>query len=284
MPEISKITLPSGTTYDIKDATARATIGGAIAIQGETTTDLSDGLTTNPIQIDGEEYAAKKNDAVFYGNKEFVFDGTKWHEFGDMSGLGALAKKDDASTKYTPKGTITQPDFEGEPLTLTGQITPLGTVEVTATTTNKTAAVSQASSGEVTYTPAGECTGVEVTLNTTTVSGIADAGKLPSAIMPVLTTTVSDETLTIGWSAGSFSEGKLPTKGEDVMVATSVKSVTQPTFAGTPVRLVTENIAVPNSYTASFVGESSDVSVTGIPKGSVSQPMFNGFQETITVS
>lgn len=284
MPEISKITLPSGTTYDIKDATARATIGGAIAIQGETTTDLSDGLTTNPIQIDGEQYTAKKNDAVFYGNKEFVFDGTKWHEFGDMSGLGSLAQKNEASAQYTPKGTITQPDFEGEPLTLTGQVIPSGTVEVTSTTTNKTAAVSPTSSGDATYTPAGECTGVEVILNTTTVSGITDAGELPSAIMPVLTTTVSDETLTIGWSAGSFSEGKLPAKGEDITVATTVKSVTQPTFEGTPVRLVTENIAVPNTYSATFEGTPSDVSVTGTPKGSVTQPIFNGTKETITVS
>lgn len=106
MPEISKITLPSGTTYDIKDATARAQIGGAIVLRGTTTTALTDGATTNPITINGDSYTAVANDAVFYGNKEFVFDGTNWHEFGDMSGLGALATKDNATGSFTPSGSV----------------------------------------------------------------------------------------------------------------------------------------------------------------------------------
>ncbi len=108
MPDISKITLPDGVTYDIKDTVARQAMGGGInLIEGETTTPLQDGSTTNPIIVDGESYTAKKNDAVFYGNKELVFDGAKWHEFGDMTGLGALAQKDSASGSYTPNGTIT---------------------------------------------------------------------------------------------------------------------------------------------------------------------------------
>lgn len=53
-----------------------------IKIKGETTTPLTDGATTNPIMIDGQPYMAKENDAVFYNMKEYVFDGTKWHEFG----------------------------------------------------------------------------------------------------------------------------------------------------------------------------------------------------------
>lgn len=68
--------------------------GGGIKLVGETTTDLTDGATTNPITIDGQSYTAKPNDAVIYGNKEFLFDGTHWHEFGDMSGLGSAAYKD----------------------------------------------------------------------------------------------------------------------------------------------------------------------------------------------
>jgi len=68
--------------------------GGGIKLVGETTTTLTDGATTNPITIDGQSYTAQPNDAVLYGNKEFLFDGTKWHEFGDMSGLGTAAYKD----------------------------------------------------------------------------------------------------------------------------------------------------------------------------------------------
>ena len=51
MAEISKITLPTGTTYDIKDAVARSTVAGAILVKGTTTTALTDEATTNPIVI-----------------------------------------------------------------------------------------------------------------------------------------------------------------------------------------------------------------------------------------
>ena len=53
-------------------------------------------------------------------------------------------------------------------------------------------------------------------------------------------------------------------------------TVTQPTFSGTGVRLVTGNIAVPNTYTATFTGTEDEVSVTGTPSGTVSQPTFTG--------
>jgi len=42
------------------------------------------------------------------------------------------------------------------------------------------------------------------------------------------------------------------------------------------VRLVTGNIAVPSTYTATFTGTEDDVSVKGTPGGSVSQPTFTG--------
>ncbi len=109
MPDISQITLPSGTTYDLKDAVARQMTTGGIVVRGETTTALVDGGTTNPITINGQSYTAVANDAVFYGNKEFVFDGTYWHEFGDMSGLGDLAYKDSASGSFTPSGSVSAP-------------------------------------------------------------------------------------------------------------------------------------------------------------------------------
>lgn len=76
---------------------------GGIILVGETTTALTDDATTNPITIDGNSYTAQPNDAVIYGNKEFLFDGTKWHEFGDLSGL---ASKDiGAMTGYAKAST-----------------------------------------------------------------------------------------------------------------------------------------------------------------------------------
>jgi hypothetical protein len=62
---------------------------GGIVLVGETTTALTDEATTNPITVDGQSYTAQPNDAVIYGSKEFLFDGTKWHEFGDLSGLAS---------------------------------------------------------------------------------------------------------------------------------------------------------------------------------------------------
>lgn len=178
MADISKITLPSGTTYDFKDTVARQAAAGGIKLIGETTTALTDESTTNPIMVNDESYTAVNQDAVFYGKKEFVFDGTKWHEFGDMSGLGSLATKNSASGSYTPDGIVSAPSIS-----------------------------------------------VDSAGSTTTVNSITDVGTLP-----VLTTTVANETLTI-----SFSQGTLPTKGSDTTVKTGDASYTasQPTFSGT---------------------------------------------------
>lgn len=54
----------------------------AVHYKGTTTTAISNGSTTNPITIDGEEYTAVFGDIVVYNYTEFVFDGTKWSEFG----------------------------------------------------------------------------------------------------------------------------------------------------------------------------------------------------------
>lgn len=93
-----------GDTYDIADSYARSLIGGSIHIVGESDTELTDMATTNPIDIiktvspkTTESYTAIQNDAVYYSHKEFVFDGTNWHEFGDITGLGSLAFKKSAS-------------------------------------------------------------------------------------------------------------------------------------------------------------------------------------------
>lgn len=118
-PVLSQITLPSGTTYDIKDAQARAdiedlwrAISGGLTFLGETTTPLTDGDTTNPIIINDESVTATAGAIVIYGLKEFLFDGTKWAEMGDLSILGALAYKDNASGTFTPSGSVSAPNIQ----------------------------------------------------------------------------------------------------------------------------------------------------------------------------
>lgn len=128
-PYISKVTLPTGNSYDIKDAEARDLIAELQRngkYLGITTTPLTEGATTNPITIDGESVTAKAGDWVITSDekKEFIFNGTAWQEFGDMSDLGSLAYKDSAS------GTVSVPTsassgFTGTAATL--KITPAGT-------------------------------------------------------------------------------------------------------------------------------------------------------------
>ena len=135
MADISQITLPSGTTYNIKDTVARqAASGGIRLIQGVCTTELTDMCTTNPITINGESYTAEEQEATFYGAKEFVFDGTYWHEFGDMSGLGDMAMADTASGSYTPTGSVSAPTISVDSAATTGTFaTSLQTAAPSAT-------------------------------------------------------------------------------------------------------------------------------------------------------
>lgn len=75
---------------------------GATRPIGETTTPLTDGATTNPIQIDGESYTAQVNDLVFYQNKEFLFTANGWREVGDITNLNADMIDDTNTTnKFT---------------------------------------------------------------------------------------------------------------------------------------------------------------------------------------
>lgn len=113
MPEISQITMPSGTTYDLKDAQARRAKGWI----GITTTALTDGATTNPITIDGESVTASSGNIASYNNKEFIFNGTVWQEFGDLDDLGDLAYKDSATGSYTPEGSVSTPTITVTPTT-----------------------------------------------------------------------------------------------------------------------------------------------------------------------
>jgi len=117
MPDISQITLPSGTTYDIKDAQARS----AKSWLGVTTTEITDGSATNPITIDGEQVTAVNGNITAYGNSEFIFNGTVWQEFGNLEDLGTLAYEDSAVGTFTPQGNVSKPSVSVTPATDTIQ-------------------------------------------------------------------------------------------------------------------------------------------------------------------
>lgn len=97
----------------IKDLIAQ--LQSAVNLKGETTTPLTDNSTTNPIMIDNQSYTAVMNDAVIYQSGEFIFDGTKWHELGDLSELtsaniGAMTGYAKAATgsAVAPTDTLNQ--------------------------------------------------------------------------------------------------------------------------------------------------------------------------------
>lgn len=214
MPQISKIMLPSGTTYDLKDATARAQIqalvgGNVISFGGVSTTLLTDGGTQKPT-VNGSVVDPTAGQIYFYQTQEFIWANDKWQELGSLEGLGDLAYKDTASTDYTPKGTVSTPIFTGSSSTVTitstadnsgnyqpagsitggtftgsnstftGKFTPEGGVTTTtATTENKTTTVSKAASGTATYTPQGSVAAPTISIAT---AGTTTTIKNPTSV------------------------------------------------------------------------------------------------------
>lgn len=319
MPEISKITLPSGTTYDIKDATARAAIAGGTVFLGITTTALTDGATTQTIIIGGESISAINGGIAIYNNKEFIYadsDG-KWHEIGDTTDLGDLAYKDDATGNFTPAGTVSQPTFSGSSMTSTGAFTPEGTVsqptfsgtEGNVSVTGTPAGSISTGTGTANYTPAGTIGTPTITVTPSTTTkyvassatggGSVTNGSAASCTLPALTTSVANETLTIGWSEGSFTANTptavtLPSfSSQTIATGISSASSSQPSWTGTGVELKFTGTSLTSTgkFTPSgsvsqptFTGEEGSVSVSGTPAGTVSQPTFTGTQGTVTVS
>lgn len=86
-------------------------ISSVLKFKGVTTTELSDGSTTNPITIEGSSYTAIQGDVVMYNHKEFLWTGSAWEEMGDESswalktisitGTGYLTGGGDLTTNRT---------------------------------------------------------------------------------------------------------------------------------------------------------------------------------------
>lgn len=293
MPDISKIKLPSGTEYSLKDEVARQAAAGGIQLKGTTTTALTDEATTNPIKIGGQNYTAQNQDAVFYGKKEFVFDGTMWHEFGDMSGLGALAKKDSATASYKPAGTVSQPTFTGNEMESTGDYAPSGGVSKPTFTGTK-------GNVSVKGTPAGSVSAPTLTVTPSTVSkyvaasasggGAVTAGTAAQCTMPQLAVSVENEVLSLGWTDGSFTPNTptavtLPSFSKQT-IATGISSATatMPTFTGEEMTATGEFTPQGDVSKPEFVGDLATLKVKGTPSGTVTKPTFSGTQATITAS
>lgn len=130
---LSKLTLPvsvGGTVtnveYTLKDAEARQMIddlGHALYWVGVTTTELSDGATTNPITVNSESITVNLGGLASYDGSEFVWNGSAWQELG-KNNFGSLAFKSSASGSYTPAGTVSV----SQAADTTASVTPISSV------------------------------------------------------------------------------------------------------------------------------------------------------------
>ena len=339
MADISKIILPSGSEYNIKDEVARQMASAGVSFTicttaANTPKDVTwdDGGTT----ITGTLVASASTTGIFYlvrattqGGKDIfaeyvtVKSGNtySWEKIGttdiDLSDLGALAYKDNVTVNVKPEGTVSKPSFTGNTLTSTGSFVPDGTVskptftgtEGNVTVTGAPAGTISVGTGSANYTPAGTVSTptITVTPNTATkyVAGSAtgggsvSAGTAANCTLPQLQTSVSDETLTLSWTPGSFTPNTptsvtLPSFTSQTIVS-GIQSATasQPSFTGTGANLKFSGSSMSSSgkFTPSgsvsqptFTGTSGSVSVSGTPSGDVSQPTFTGTQKAYTGS
>lgn len=339
MAEISRITLPTGTTYDIKDAAAREMISAGVTfvVSTEAANTPKDVVwSTGTTTVTGTLVASVNTKGSFYlvpatteGGKDIyaeyitvLKDTTySWEKVGttdiDLSDLGSLAYKDSASGNYTPAGTVSQPTFTGTSMSSTGTFTPSGTVsqpsftgtEGTVTVSGTPAGSISAGTGTANYTPSGSVAAPTVTVTPKTETayvatsasggGSRTAGTAAQCTLPTLSTTVNDETLTISWTAGSFTPNT-PTavtmpSFTSKTVATGIQSATAsaPAFTGDGVHLNFSGTSMSSTgkFTPagsvsqpSFSGTAGNVSVSGTPTGTVSQPTFTGTQKAVSVS
>lgn len=284
----SRVKLLDGSYAEVKDAVARAAIGGATHFIGVTSTALTDGQTISKVTIGGEEKDLTNGDLMLYGSKEFIYasaDG-KVHELGDTTGLGALAYKSSAEATYTPAGSVSKPDIDVTPTT--SSISAFKTAgSVTAGSANVPTAVS--------VTPGTANTPTAVTVQAgsanvpTAVSVTPGSANVPTAVtLPVLQTTMNGETLELGWSAGSVAAGTAGTPTAVTVtdgtagVPTSVSVTPGVAAVPTAVTVTPGTASVPTAVTLP-TSESVSV-VTGVAAELHEAPAFTGTEATITVS
>ena len=256
--------------YWLKDIDARAaidTLSGYTEFLGVTTTDVKSvsGAASATVVIGGESVTAKKGDIVIYGQGEFIWNGSAWAEFGDLSGiydeLGDLAFNGEASASYTPVGDISvSGEFSFKEATASSTVTTAGEVVI----------VSSSAAGN--YKPEGSIDPDVKTTSTSVLTGVSTAGTLPTFEASLLTASVSgSETLVFTLVSNGFDPGAMPTFSSASAVATVTAS--NPTFTGYSANItfsgsditftstITPELSTTPSY--SFVGSSSTITVTG---------------------
>lgn len=272
-PVISKVTLPSGTEYYIKDSEARTKINdldsrvsslsgvSGMKYLGISLTRVVDG-DTGSVNINGSTVYPNELSAgsvVIYQEQEFIWNGTKWQLFGPVNQtFGDLASADTTTATYTPVGTVSQPTFTGS------------SSVVVLTKSNST------STNALDYTPAGTISAITVSKSS---GGSSDTIKNPTTINNVLSaintsapssTTISNAIAYCSVSNQTLSFNQLGTSSTASIVTTDVS--------------VRTGDAEYAASTPQFTGTKVYFNGSCTPSGTVSQPTFTGTQATITGS
>ena len=244
-----------------------AASGNGVHFIGTTSTALTEGATTSTLVAASSGSLTKTTgfiagDLVFYGNKEFIWNGTSWTLFGDLGDLGTLAFKNSAKvtipatnhTHSTPslKHTVTQGNVSAS-----GSYTPEGEVYIS---TNQGAGadvfigkinvtgnigrtlVSESQLSNVSITPVGSTVSVNSmksvgtlpTLGTAfTVPNVTGVGSLPTSeaksipnvtsVGKMFAASISGETLTL-------TAGSAPTLGTAISVNSMKSTGSLPTL------------------------------------------------------
>lgn len=244
MPQISQITLPSGSVYDLKDAYARSAIeaivgGDAVVFVGVSSTQLTDGGSQSPT-VDGQTLVPATGQLFFYGTEEFIWGpDSKWHALGSLDSLGALAYKDSATASYKPKGTVSQPTFTGS------------SSSVTITTADSTTG---------NYTPKGSVSQPTFTGDTMVASG----DYTPAGTVAIQFNTAAAPLYETEGTANYTPEG----------------TVSQPTFSGTSFNSTGKftpagSVGLNTSNKTAAVSKAASGAVTYTPQGSVAAPTIS---------
>ena len=111
LEDLGTLTIGSKTyngSANVEVTASDLNLGTALKYCGITTTNIADESTTNPIKINDANHNATPGCVVFYGDKEFIWNGSKWEEFGypiDLSGYKTKQTEVNSADSTNNEGT-----------------------------------------------------------------------------------------------------------------------------------------------------------------------------------
>lgn len=283
---IKEVTLPSGTKYEIVDEGARTQLSSLSSYTkfiGVVSTTLTDGSTTASVVVGSDTVTAVTGNIAIYkpsataAAQEFIFDGSKWQFFGDISAqnLGGLAYTSTASGSYVKFKSV---NVGSDTVNSTGSFTPSGGVTLTkatstlaisstSTTPSNTAnhwAYNPSDNLSVTASKPGTSTGLFLTGVTgrTLLSSLATATPTSAAVTGGINyTNVTDHNLNLCYIVSSSANAISASSS-----AAAVTAVSAPTINKSGTTQYIKPLTVTVATAATFSGTAATVSVASSAK------------------